>query len=116
MVSLHFCLKEEILNSKKTKGNPKIALKIRTQAKTETGKFVSAQTVRNILHEAVYNRRTARKKYTNKTNTKKLICYGKEHENDSHEFWWTFVSQMKGNLCFLSQIGKKKSGGERTVN
>ena len=25
-------------------------------------------------------------------------------------------SQMKRNLCFLSQVGKKKCGGERTVN
>ena len=25
-------------------------------------------------------------------------------------------SQMKGNLCFLSQMDKKKCGGERTVN
>ena len=26
------------------------------------------------------------------------------------------ISQMKGNLCFLSQMGEKKCGGERTVN
>ena len=25
-------------------------------------------------------------------------------------------SQIKGNLCFLSQMGKKKCGGKRTVN
>ena len=25
-------------------------------------------------------------------------------------------SQTKGHLCFLNQVGKKKCGGERTVN
>ena len=96
--------------ARKVKKTPKlIALKIRTQAKSETGKFVSAQTIRNILHEAVYNRRTARRKqYTSKTNRKKPVCYGKEHENDSHEFWWTFVFTDERKFMLFKSDGQEK--------
>ena len=85
------------------------ALKIRTQAKSETEKFVSAQTIRNILHEAVHNRRTARRKqYTSKTNRKKLVCYVKEHENDSHEFSWTFFFTHERKFMLFKTDGLKK--------
>ena len=86
-----------------------IALKIRTQAKSETGKFISAQTIRNTLHEAVYNPQTARRKhYTSKTNRKKPVCYGKEHENESHEFWWTFVFTDERKFMLFKSDGQGK--------
>ena len=104
--------------ARKVKKTPKlIALKIRTQAKSETEKFVSAQTIRNILHGGVYNRRTARRKqYMSRTNRKKPVCYGKEQENGSHEFWWIFVFTHERKFMLLSQMDKKKCGGERIVN
>ena len=86
-----------------------IAMKIRTQTKSETGKFVSAQTIRNILHEAVYNRRTARRKqYKSKTNRKKPVCYGKDHENDSNEFWWTFILTDERKFMLFKSGGQEK--------
>ena len=98
--------------ARKVNKTPKlIALKIRTQAESETGKFVSAQTIGNLFHEAVYNRRTARRKqYTSKTNRKKRVYYGKEHENVSHEFWWTFVFTDERKLFMLF-----KSDGQEKV-
>ena len=102
----------------KVKETPKfIALKIRTQAKSESGKFGSAQTIRNILHEAVHNGRTAqRKKYTSKTKRTKPVFYGKERENDCYEIWWTFVFTDERKFMLLCQMGKKKCSGERSVN
>ena len=86
-----------------------IALKIKTQAKSETGKFVSGQTIRNILHESVYNRPTARsKEYTNKTKRKKPVCYGKERENDSHQFWWIFVFTDEKEFMFFKSDWQEK--------
>ena len=90
---------------RKVKKTPKlIALKIRTQAKSETGNFFSVQTVRNILYEVV-----------------QYIMAAQPEENNTQarlteRSQFAMVKNMKGNLCFLSQMGEKKCGGERTVN
>ena len=56
----------------------------------------------------LYNRRTTRRKhYRSKTNRKKPVCYGKEHENDSHEFWWTFVFRYDTVCRILTSMGRK---------
>ena len=72
-------------------------------------KFVIAQTIRNILHEAGYNGRTARRKQcTSKTNRKKPVCYDKKHENDSHEFLWTFVFTDERKFILFKSDGQEK--------
>ena len=57
----------------------------------------------------LYNRCTVRRKqYTSKTNRKKPVCYGKEHESDSHEFWWTFVFTDERKFMLFKSGGQEK--------
>ena len=76
-----------------------ITLKVRTQAKIETGKFDRAQTIRNILHEAVYNRRTARRKNTQARLTERSqFAMIKNMKMIAMNSGGHLFSQMKGNL------------------
>lgn len=96
---------------RKVKRNPKLsAPRIRSEVENEIGKHVTAQTIRNVLHEAGLNGRTARRKpYISKVNRRKRLAYAKEHVNDGHDFWKkvVFTDESKFNLF--------KSDGRVTV-
>ena len=91
-----------------------ITPKNRTLAKSESGKLVCVQTIRNILHIMAASpkenntsaRLTGGSQFSMANNMKTIAMNSGEH----------LFSQMKRNLCFLSQVDKKKYGGERTVN
>ena len=74
--------------------------------------------MRNILHEAVYNRRTARRKQFRlqaRLRERSQFAMVKNMKTIAMNSGGYFFSQMKGNLCFLSQMVKKKCGGRRTM-
>ena len=89
-----------------------IALKIRTQAKSETGKFVSAQAKRNTVYfMKLYIIATQPEENNTQARLTERSQFAMVKNSGGHLF-----PQMKGNLCFLSQMDKKKCDGERTVN
>ena len=96
---------------RKTKKTTKfIALKFRTQVESEPGECINSQTTRNILQETGYSGCTARRKpYISKINRKKPVCHGEVHENDSHEFWWTFVFTDERKFTLIKSDGQEKA-------
>lgn len=87
---------------RKIKQNPRqTASKIASDVMSEYGKQVSVDTIRNVLHEANYNSRTARRKpLISKKNKKKRLEYAKTYLNHGPEYWnrVIFTDESKYNL------------------
>lgn len=76
-------------------------MKIASNVLKETGKSVSAETVRRVLRNNGYNGRVARKKpLISEINRQKRLQFVKDYENKDEEFWKNviFSDESKFNL------------------
>ena len=96
--------------SKKGKKNPKlIALKIRSQAKSETGKFILAEIIRNILHEAHIIAAQPKENNTQAGLTERSqFAMVKNMKMIAMNFGGRLFSQMKGNVSFFKSDWQEK--------
>ncbi|GBM49381.1 hypothetical protein AVEN_32513-1 [Araneus ventricosus] len=74
---------------KEIKINPKVsAVKRAAETSQIIGRSVSAETVRNLIRQAGYKSRVARKKpFISLQNRKKRLEFAKAHQLKTHNFW-----------------------------
>ncbi|GFU49051.1 transposable element Tcb1 transposase [Trichonephila clavipes] len=97
-----FSAREKRSIIKEVKKNPKIsAPQLAKNVANTSHKTLSAQTIRNVLHEESYYGRAARKKpFISERNRRKRLDFAKHHVNLSDEFWNTdiFPDESKFNI------------------
>ncbi|GBM81729.1 hypothetical protein AVEN_113949-1 [Araneus ventricosus] len=74
---------------KKIKINPKVSeVKLAAETSQIIGRSVSAETVRNVIRQAGYKSRAARKKpFISLQNQKKHLEFAKTHQLKTNNFW-----------------------------
>ncbi|GBM65196.1 hypothetical protein AVEN_82374-2-1, partial [Araneus ventricosus] len=81
------------------------AVKLATETSQIIGRNVSAETVRNVIRQAGYKSRVARKKqFTSLQNQKKRLEFAKTHGGGSVIVWSCMASTRAGNLVFIDGI------------
>jgi len=75
---------------------------------TSSGKTVSAQTVRNVLHSAkIYGRAARKKPFINDKNRQKRLGFAKAYINKPMEFWKNVIFSDESKYNIFGSDGKK---------
>ncbi|CAK9818393.1 Transposable element Tc1 transposase [Anthophora quadrimaculata] len=89
--------------------NPFVSAKsLAVDIATYSGKEVSAQTVRNVLHSAeIYGRAARKKPFINEKNREKRFGFAKIYINKTMEFWKTVIFSDESKFNLFGSDGKR---------
>lgn len=102
-------MKNQISLKKISKDPRQSATKIASEVSLDTGKEVSAATIRNVFKQAGYHSRTARMKpLISKKNKKKRLEYAKAYLNHGPEYWSRVIFTDESKFNIFKSDGKVK--------